>query len=140
MGTPAFMAPEQARGRWDLVDSQTDLWAVGATLFTLLSGHFVHEAETVNEQLALAMMSPAPSLALGGHASCLPRLVAAIDRAIAYKKTERWPNASAMQDELRAMAEELVQSDAYKAVYLRSPYPAPRSLRRHARRSPICRK
>jgi serine/threonine-protein kinase len=47
LGTPAFMAPEQARGRWDEVDGATDLWAVGATLFTLLTGRLVHEAETL---------------------------------------------------------------------------------------------
>ena len=38
VGTPAFMAPEQALGRSRLVDGRTDLWAVGAMLFTLLSG------------------------------------------------------------------------------------------------------
>jgi serine/threonine-protein kinase len=126
MGTPAFMAPEQARGRWDLVDAQTDLWAAGATLYTLLSGRFVHEADTVNEQLALAMMSPAPSLGeVAPHVP--PRLVAAIDRAIAYKKTDRWPEARAMQAELRAIAEELMQSDAYKGVSFSLPAPPPTS-------------
>jgi len=34
LGTPAFMAPEQARSRWDWVDARTDLWAVGATMST----------------------------------------------------------------------------------------------------------
>src|ERR1700722_8622570 len=32
MGTPAFMAAEQARGLWNEVDGRTDLWAVGASL------------------------------------------------------------------------------------------------------------
>ena len=45
MGTPAFMAPEQARARWDEVDGRTDLWAVGATMFTLLTGRHVHEGD-----------------------------------------------------------------------------------------------
>ena len=31
MGTPAFMPPEQARGRWEPLDGRTDIWAVGAT-------------------------------------------------------------------------------------------------------------
>jgi serine/threonine-protein kinase len=49
MGTPAFMAPEQALAKWDEVDGRTDLWAVGAMIFTLLSGEHVHEAATGNE-------------------------------------------------------------------------------------------
>ena len=52
MGSPAFMSPEQARGRWDLVDAQSDVWSVGATMFTLLSGQDVHAADTVPELLA----------------------------------------------------------------------------------------
>jgi serine/threonine-protein kinase len=38
IGTPAFMPPEQALGRSRQIDGQTDLWAVGATMFTLVSG------------------------------------------------------------------------------------------------------
>jgi len=55
MNTPAYMAPEQARAHWDEVDARTDLWAVGATMFKLLTGRVVHVAETVNEQLLAAM-------------------------------------------------------------------------------------
>ncbi|MGH7298313.1 MAG: serine/threonine-protein kinase, partial [Polyangiaceae bacterium] len=38
MGTPAFMAPEQALGRSDEIDGLTDLWGLGATMFALLTG------------------------------------------------------------------------------------------------------
>src|SRR5579883_2958914 len=63
MGTPAFMAPEQARARWDEVDARTDLWAVGATMFTLVSGHYVHDAPSANEQLIASATTPARGLA-----------------------------------------------------------------------------
>jgi eukaryotic-like serine/threonine-protein kinase len=62
MGTPAFMSPEQARGRWELVDGRTDVWAVGASLFTLLTGRPVHQEDTVNETLIAAATKRAPSL------------------------------------------------------------------------------
>jgi hypothetical protein len=74
------------------------------------------------------MMTPAPSIAsVAPHLP--PRLVAAIDRAIAYKKTERWPNARAMQEELRAISEDLLQSGAHKGVYFSVPPPSRSALR-----------
>src|SRR4051812_38831359 len=46
VGTPAFMPPEQALSRPRDIDARTDVWSVGATLFTMLSGEHVHIAET----------------------------------------------------------------------------------------------
>ena len=42
LGTPAFMAPEQALGGAGEVDARVDIWAVGASLFALASGATVH--------------------------------------------------------------------------------------------------
>jgi serine/threonine-protein kinase len=109
MGTPSFMPPEQARGRWDEVDAQSDLWAVGATMFTLLSGELVHVAGTVNEALVLAVTQPARSL--GAVRPDLPQaLIAFVDKALAYDKQARWPDALAMQTALRE-AYAALQSD-----------------------------
>jgi tetratricopeptide (TPR) repeat protein len=47
MGTLTFMPPEQARGRWDQVDRRADIFAVGATMFRLLSGRPLHTAPTL---------------------------------------------------------------------------------------------
>jgi serine/threonine-protein kinase len=102
LGTPAFMAPEQARGRSEQIDARTDLWALGATLFTLLSNRPVHEADTVNE-LLLAAMTRAP-LPLAQVASHVPLAVAAIvDRALAFDRDQRWSDARAMQQAIRAL-------------------------------------
>ena len=70
MGTPAFMPPEQARGRWDSVGPRTDVWALGATMFTLATGLCIHEAETLNEILLAAMTSS--SQAAVRHAGAKP--------------------------------------------------------------------
>ena len=100
MGTPAYMPPEQARGRWTDVGPRTDLWAIGATMFTLLTGRLVHEAETVNELLLAAMTKPAPSLAsvMPGVSSALAGIV---DRALAYSAADRWADAATMQGAVR---------------------------------------
>ncbi len=100
MGTPAFMAPEQARARWDEVDGRTDLWAVGATLFTTLSGQHVHRAESSQEQLIMSATTPAPPIAT--VVAGVPIDVAAIiDRALAFDRNLRWPSAAAMQRAVR---------------------------------------
>jgi serine/threonine protein kinase len=96
LGTPGFIPPEQARGRSDLVDARSDLWGLGATMFAVLAGHHVHEADTANEQLMLAMTAPAMSL--GEAAPDVPAsVVAVVDRALKYDKDQRYPDARAMQ-------------------------------------------
>ena len=100
MGSPAFMSPEQARGRWDLVDAQSDLWSVGATMFTLLSGQDVHAADTVPELLAAIFTEPAPSLATA-LPDAHPALVALVDRALQLRLADRWEDARAMQAAVR---------------------------------------
>jgi serine/threonine protein kinase len=101
MGTIGFMAPEQARGRWELVDARTDLWSVGATMFELLTGRLVHQAATNNEMLLAAMTQPATPIA-----GCAPELhqsaARIVDRALAYEREDRWPDARSMQHAVRA--------------------------------------
>jgi serine/threonine-protein kinase len=111
IGTPAFMAPEQARGRADEVDARSDLWAVGATMFTAISGRQVHEADSYNEQLVAAMTQPARSLAF--VAPHLPRhLVDFVDRTLAYDPEMRWPSAETMQAALRDVHAVLIEGRA----------------------------
>ncbi|HEY3822446.1 MAG TPA: protein kinase [Polyangiaceae bacterium] len=120
MGSPAFMSPEQARGRWDLVDAQSDVWSVGATMFTLLSGQDVHTAGTVPELLATIFTQPAPSLATVVP-DAPPAVVELVDRALQLRLADRWPDARAMQAAARA---------AYAASYGEPiPEPAPAASR-----------
>jgi serine/threonine-protein kinase len=99
MGTPAYLPPEQALGRWQQVDGQTDLWAAGATMFTLISGQFVHQAETVQEMLVYAGSRSARRVASVAPALS-PEVAAVIDRALSFDKVERWRDARTMANEL----------------------------------------
>jgi hypothetical protein len=120
MGTPTFMAPEQARGRWDEVDGRTDLWAVGATMYTLITGRYVHEAETVNETLALAMIQPARPIQ--EVAPDLPRPVAKlIDKALAYSMHDRFQDAAFMQEAVRLVYHRLTEGGGGRASELSAP-------------------
>ena len=97
LGTPGFMAPEQALGRAAEIDGQSDLWAAGATMFTLLTGRAVHEAQSAQEQMVLAATKP--SMSLGAADPTLPpSVVAIVDKALAFAKSDRWLDAAAMRD------------------------------------------
>ncbi len=101
LGTPAFMSPEQIVGTPAMVDGQADVWAAGATLFTLLTGRFVHDGETATQIMVRAGSSPAP--AIRSVAPETPAAIATVvDRALAFDKAARWPTASAMRDALSA--------------------------------------
>jgi serine/threonine-protein kinase len=100
IGTPAYMPPEQARGRSSDVDARTDLWAVGATMLALLLGQRPRRAETVQEELLLAMTEPMPAAA--SLVPALPESVArVIDCAVAFDRERRFVDARAMQVEIR---------------------------------------
>jgi serine/threonine protein kinase len=116
MGTLGFMAPEQARGRWEIVDARTDLWSIGATMFTLLSGRYAHEAVTANELLLEAMTKPAPPMA-SYVPEVHPEVARVIDRALAFERADRWQDARAMQQAVR---------DAYASLTGRRLSDAPR--------------
>jgi len=100
IGTASYMSPEQARGKRDLIDHRTDIFAVGAVIFRSLTGRNLHLADNPMDRLLAAMSETPPSL--GELRGDLPAsLVQLVDRALAFQKTERWPDAGTMQARLR---------------------------------------
>ena len=106
MGTPAFMPAEQASAHWDKVDAQSDLWAIGATMFTLLTGRFVHEGSTVNESLAMAVTREAPRIE-NVAPDILPPVAQIVDKALQRDKLMRWSTAVELQKAIRLTYQEL---------------------------------
>jgi serine/threonine protein kinase len=101
LGSPSFMAPEQALGRSEDVDARTDVWAVGAMMYTLLTGRTVHEGRTPHESLVMAAARHADSLASVAPAMPTP-VVAVVDRALHFAKDGRWLSAKVMQQAVSA--------------------------------------
>lgn len=109
LGTIAYMAPEQACGHGGLVDARTDLWALGATMFRLLTGQFVHQAGS-----EIALWEAAATRRARSIATVMPWLPGAavfvIDEALRFEREQRWPDAKAMQGALRDARPLLEQS------------------------------
>jgi serine/threonine protein kinase len=102
IGTASYMSPEQARRDPKLIDARTDLWSVGAVLFRCLAGRTVHDEVRQGPALIAAATRAAPSLA-----TVLPQapatLVALVDRALAFKKEERYADAAEMLAAVRGV-------------------------------------
>jgi serine/threonine protein kinase len=110
VGSPSSMAPEQARGQRDLVDAQSDIFSLGALLFTLLSGEPVHKISNPLAALVAAAKTKAPSLRTVTGPEIPDAVVEVVDRALQFKKADRWPDARAFRAALRAARGELIDT------------------------------
>jgi serine/threonine-protein kinase len=108
MGTPAYMAPEQAAGQVDQIDARTDIYGLGAILYEILTGRKPHEGATVPEVLGKAAAALAPSARLV-EPSTPSTLDAICGRAMAREQDERYASAAEMAQEVqRYLADEPV--------------------------------
>ncbi len=99
LGTVAYMPPEQVKGT--NIDARVDIFALGATMFRLISGRRVHESRSDAELLVKMATQPAPPLA-----SVAPRapanVCAIVDRALSFDREGRYPDSASMQRDIRA--------------------------------------
>jgi serine/threonine-protein kinase len=102
IGTPEFMPPEQAAGRRDTIDARSDVWGIGATMFTMITGRHVHDdAQSIHEQLvASATRRCRPIRQFVPHITA--SVASVIDRALELEMNDRWPSARNMQAALRS--------------------------------------
>ena len=101
MGTPGFVAPEQALGNMPAIDARTDLFSIGALMFGLLTGDVIHPAPTAMEQMVLAASKPVRPLR-EAWAEAPDALASVVDRALAFDKAKRWPSALEMRSALES--------------------------------------
>lgn len=100
MDPSQFVAPELAGDKLDQIDARTDLYSVGAMIFTLLTGHAVHRAGTPTDTLRLAATRHARSLKEVWAGAPSP-IVNFVDVALAFDRDKRWASADEMRTALR---------------------------------------
>ena len=103
LGTPGYMAPEQARGDRE-IDARVDVFALGCVLFECLTGRPAFKGEHVMAVLAKILLEEAPRVR-----ELRPEIPEAIDalvaRMMAKDRTYRPPHAGALSIELAALVE-----------------------------------
>ncbi len=90
MGTPGYMAPEQARG--DQVDYRVDIYGLGAMLYTALTGRPPYQRETF-QQTVLAVMTSEPPRPRSITPSIPTALELVVQRAMAREPEARFASA-----------------------------------------------
>jgi WD40 repeat protein/serine/threonine protein kinase len=125
LGTPAFMAPEQAQ--LGPVDERVDVYALGAILYHLLTGQRPYAEITPGREVLAKILShpPAPVASLAPDAP--PELITITAKAMARNPAERYPSAAELAAELtRYQTGKLLVSHRYSRWSL-----IRRFLRRH---------
>jgi serine/threonine-protein kinase len=101
-GTPAYMAPEQARGQNHLIDERTDVFCLGGMLYRILVGRPPYVGTTAEATLAMAERGDLISPEQAAPKTSPPprRLVAICLRAMALKPENRYPNVTELRKDL----------------------------------------
>ncbi len=96
-GTPAFLAPEQIEPAWGNVDARTDVYGLGALLYSLAAGRPPREGSVLDVLTAIASGQPVKF-----DAAFPPRLVDICRRCLAPAPGQRFESARALADALEA--------------------------------------
>lgn len=99
VGTPAFMSPEQAAGRWDVIDHRTDVYGLAAVLYTVLTGRKPLEGENWPELQQRIQRGdfPRPRLVKADVARSLEAICL---RGMSIRPDDRYTSASAIAEDV----------------------------------------
>ena len=123
IGTAAYMAPEQAKGK--VVDKRADVWAFGAVLYEMLTGRKMFEAGDVSEMLASVLLRDPDISGIGDR---VPAHIQSLLRRCLVKNP---------QDRLRDIGEIRIALNASEDVEVASAHAIPTQLRVWQRPMPV---
>lgn len=105
LGTPAYMAPEQARGSSD-VDSRADVYAIGAVVFHMLTGRPPYTGDDATAMLGQLLSGPPPRLRRLNR-EVPPALEVVVQTAMARRPENRYSDVMALDAELAAFVPDI---------------------------------
>ncbi|HZU38911.1 MAG TPA: serine/threonine-protein kinase, partial [Gemmataceae bacterium] len=110
LGTPSYMAPEQAEGRIEQIDARSDIYGLGAILYEVLTGQAPFTGPDTGAILAQVVCDP--PVPPRRRVPAIPRALEAIClKALAKQRTQRYASASELAAEVqRFLADEPVQA------------------------------
>jgi tetratricopeptide (TPR) repeat protein len=100
LGTMGYAAPEQLEARG--VTPATDVFALGAVLYEMLAGRLPFERTSAVSQMVALLHDPAPRLQPSSD-SLLRETDAIVQRCLAKKAADRYPNAGELAQEIRSV-------------------------------------
>lgn len=110
LGTPAYMAPEQAAGEKQRIDARTDVYGLGATLYALLTGLAPFRASSQMQVITSVLRTPPdpPS----SHVSGLdPDLDAIVLKCLKKARLERYPSMADLASDLQRFSERDLEAE-----------------------------
>jgi len=103
LGTPQYMAPEQATGNHAAVDQRTDVFALGAIVYEMLVGRPAFTGQSIPEVVFKVVYEQPPPLA--DLVPGLPRrVIDAVERALAKVQDERFPDVVSFVEEMAGVS------------------------------------
>jgi serine/threonine protein kinase/tetratricopeptide (TPR) repeat protein len=99
LGTPSYMSPEQAQGDLEALGPRSDVYSLGATLYTLLTGAAPYRAGRAGATAAAQAANFPPPRKI--RPAIDPALEAVCQQAMAFRSADRYESARALADDLR---------------------------------------